>query len=93
VLAPGHPGGRPRLDAHALNSISHALRGYVGSASPERPEGKGWHLRFRRTWAPRRVVADAGRRTHETIQHKARKRDATPDLLLKHQNTIVATYV
>jgi hypothetical protein len=39
------------------------------------------------------VVADAGRRTHETIQQKARKRDATPDLLLKHPNTIVAIYV
>jgi hypothetical protein len=27
----------------------------------------------------------------ETIQQKARRRDATPDLLLKHPNTTVAT--
>jgi len=29
----------------------------------------------------------------ETMQQKARKRDATLDLLLKHPNTTVATYV
>jgi hypothetical protein len=29
----------------------------------------------------------------ETMQQKARRRDATPDLLLKHPNTTVATYV
>jgi hypothetical protein len=29
----------------------------------------------------------------ETMQQKARRRDATPDLLLKHSNTIVATYI
>jgi hypothetical protein len=29
----------------------------------------------------------------ETMQQKAGRRDATPDLLLKHPNTTVATYV
>jgi hypothetical protein len=29
----------------------------------------------------------------ETMQQKVARRDATPDLLLKHPNTTVATYV
>jgi hypothetical protein len=29
----------------------------------------------------------------ETMQQKVERRDATPDLLLKHPNTAVATYV
>jgi hypothetical protein len=29
----------------------------------------------------------------ETLQQKVGRRDATPDLLLKHPNTTVATYV
>jgi hypothetical protein len=29
----------------------------------------------------------------ETMQQKVGRRDATPDLLLKHLNTTVATYV
>jgi hypothetical protein len=29
----------------------------------------------------------------ETMQQKVGRRDATPDLLLKHSNTTVATYV
>jgi hypothetical protein len=29
----------------------------------------------------------------KTIQQKVGRRDATPDLLLKHPNSIVATYV
>jgi hypothetical protein len=29
----------------------------------------------------------------KTMQQKVGRRDAIPDLLLKHQNTIVATYV
>jgi hypothetical protein len=29
----------------------------------------------------------------ETMQQKVRRRDVTPNLLLKHPNTIVATYV
>jgi hypothetical protein len=29
----------------------------------------------------------------ETMQQKARRRDATPDLLLQHPNITVATYI
>jgi hypothetical protein len=29
----------------------------------------------------------------ETMQQKARRRDATPDLLLKYLNTTVTTYI
>jgi hypothetical protein len=28
----------------------------------------------------------------ETMQQKVRRRDASPDLLLKHPNTIIATF-
>ena len=41
---------------------------------------------------PRRRM-DALPVPRETMQQKVGRRDATPDLLLKHQNTTVATYV
>jgi hypothetical protein len=36
---------------------------------------------------------DALLASRETMQQKVRRRDATPDLLLKHLNTTIATYV
>jgi hypothetical protein len=56
------------------------------AASPEQQEGKG---------ATPLIWKDSasGGGHNEAMQQKTRRRDATPDLLLKHLNTTVTTYV
>jgi hypothetical protein len=84
VLARGCPNGRPRA------TLCFAL--HVGPMSPERQEGNGArHLQFGRTGQRRRMNALSAPR--QTMQQKVGRRDVTPNLLLKHPNTTIATYV
>ena len=66
---------------------------YAGPVPPERQEGKGARrLRFGRTQPRRRM--DALPTPGEMMQQKVGRRYATPpDLLLKHPNATIATYV